>query len=100
MVQLIFTPDDSGTNRASGYATVSYSSDSKDETVFGTTEDYLASVFKTAKEDGETLDGTEKNIENATDNPLDFRDYLILDSNGAIVFDTEYTRKSTDQTQA
>jgi len=97
-MELIFTPDDSGTNRASGYATVEYSSNSEEETVVETTEDDLASIFEQAKADGETLDGADESIDAAIDAPLAFRDYLILDSNDTIVFDADYVRETNDET--
>jgi len=99
-MELLFTPDDSGTNRGSGYATIPYSSDSEDETVVETTEDGLATIFKTAKAAGETLDGPDESIDAAIDDPLAFRDFLILDSNGSIEFDADYARPKPDETQA
>jgi hypothetical protein len=61
-MKLIFIPDDSGVDRATGYATVRYSSDSEKEVVVETTEDDLASIFEQAKVSGETLDGAEAMI--------------------------------------
>jgi len=95
-MQLIFTPEDSGTIRGTGYATVEYSSDAEDETVVETTETDLASIFETAKSNGETLDGADSSIDAAIDDPLSYIDYLILDSNGAVAFDPDHVRE--DQT--
>jgi len=97
-MQLIFTPDDSGTNRASGYATVPYSSDAEDETVAETTENALKKIFENAKADSETLDGADASIDSAVDDPLSYIDYLILDSNDAIVFDPDYAREDPTST--
>jgi len=100
-MELIFTPDDSGTDRVNGYATVPYSSNSEDETVVETTEDDLASIFEQAKSNGETLDGADASIDAAIDAPLAFLDYLILDSNDAIAFDDAHVREQpTDSTSA
>lgn len=96
-MQLIFAPDDSGTDRASGYATVSYSSDAEDETVVETTEDDIAAVFEDAKASGGTLDGAEASIDAAIDDPLSFLDYLVL-VDGTIEFDDSHTRESPDGT--
>ena len=91
-MQLLFTPDDSGTIRATGYATVSYSSDAEDETVVETTEEELVTVFQTVADGGTTeLPGTADSIDAAVEDPLAYRDYLVLE-NGEIAFDEGYTR--------
>lgn len=91
-MQLIFTPDGSGTTRASGYATVTYSSDSEEETVVETTEEELAAVFQAASDSGVTqLPETGDSIDAAIEDPLAYRDYLVL-KDGEIVFDEGYTR--------
>ena len=91
-MELIFTPDDSGTDRASGYATLPYSSDSEEETVVETTEDALSGFFEDAKSAGETLDGAGESIDAAIEDPLAYRDYLVLED-GEIVFDADHTRE-------
>lgn len=93
-MELIFRPDDSGTIRACGYATVAYSSNANDETVVETTEDDLAAIFETAKADGGTLDGADGSIDAAIDAPISFLDFLILDADGTIVFDTSHVRET------
>lgn len=98
-MELIFTPDDSGTTRATGYATVPYSSDAEDETVVETTEADLVAIFEDAKSAGETLDGPDESIDAAIDDPLAFRDYLVL-VNGTIEFDSDYVRETPDGTSA
>ena len=97
-MELLFRPDDSGTDRGTGYATVDYSSSAEDETVVETTEDALANVFENAKASGGTLDGTDETIDAAIDDPLGFLDYLILDDSGSIVFDSDYVRETPDGT--
>lgn len=92
-MELIFTPDDSGTTRATGYATVDYSSNAENETVVETTEDTLATIFQDAKSNGETLDGADAAIDGAIDDPIPFRDYLIL-VGGTIEFDSDYSRST------
>mgnify|MGYP006283222433 CR=1 FL=1 len=94
MIQLILTPDDSGTKRGTGYATVPYSSDSEDETVVETTEDKLSAIFENANSSGETVDGADESMDAAIEDPLAFRDYLILDSDGEITFDSGHTREN------
>lgn len=93
-MQLIFTPDGSGTNRATGYATVNYSSDVEDETLVETTEDELAGVFEQAKADGGTLDGVDETLDDAIADPLAYQGYLVLDDAGAVTFDDAYVRES------
>ena len=91
-MELIFTPDDTGKTRASGYATVSYSSDAEDETVVETTQENIATVFEQAKESDKTLDGADISIDAAVENPLAFYDYLVL-KDGKIAFNPGHTRK-------
>ena len=96
----IFYDDGDDAPRMTGYARDGYQTTDKNETLKETTEDGLASVFKTAKSNGGTLDGADSSIEAAIDDPLAFLDYLILDSNGAITFDSDYARPKPDETQA
>ena len=95
-MELLFTPDNSGTDRGTGYATVDYSSSAEDETVVETTEGDLASIFEQAN--GETLDGSDASIDAAVDDPLAFSDFLILDDSGSVVFDSDYVRETPDGT--
>jgi hypothetical protein len=88
----IFIPDGSGTTRMSGYTTVSYSSDTNEETVVETTESNLTSIFETAKSNDETLEGIDGTIDDAISDPLSFLDYLVL-VNGSIEFDPDYVRE-------
>jgi len=97
-MELLFTPDNSGTDRGTGYATVDYSSSAEDETVVETTEDALANVFEDAKAGGGTLDGAEETIDAAIDDPLGFLDYLIPDGSGNIAFDDGYVREQPGPT--
>jgi len=91
MVHTIFT-NDGGENRCTGYTTVPYSSDLENEMVVETTEDDLASIFEKAKAEGGTLDGADESIDAAIDDPLAFRDYLILDIDENIAFNGGYSR--------
>lgn len=91
MIEMIFTPDDSGTTRACGYATVEYSSSAENETVVETTEDDLTAVFEQAESNGETLEGADSPIDEAIEDPLSFIDYLVLDGD-TISFDSDYAR--------
>lgn len=99
-MELIFTPKDTGTTRATGYATVPYTSDAEYETAVETTESGLAAIFEDAKANSETLDGPDESIDAAIDDPLAFLDYLILDSDDSIAFDSDYVRETPDETQA
>jgi len=93
-MQLIFTPDDGGATRATGYATVSYSSDAEDETVVEASEEELAAVFQAAADSGVTeLPKTGDSIDAAIEDPLAYRDFLVLEG-GEIVFDDAYSRPS------
>lgn len=91
-MQLIFTPDSSGTARATGYATVSYSSSAENETVVETTKDGLTSIFENAKKAGENFDGTDATVDGAINGPLSFLDYLVL-VEGNVEFNSEYVRE-------
>jgi len=88
-MQLIFAPDESETNRATGYATVPYSSDAENETIIETVEGDVVAIFEDAKASGKTLDGADESIDAAIDDPLTFRDYLVLED-GSIAFDEGY----------
>lgn len=94
MIEIMFTLTNSGVKRARGYATVPYSSDNETEMVVETTESDLSAVFETAKSNGETLDGTDASIDAAVDDPLSYLDFLILDANDSILFDSDYTRQT------
>ena len=96
----IFYDDGSGTIRMTGYAQNGYETTDDNETLKDTTEDDLSSIFEAAKSDGETLDGADKSIDAAIDDPLAFSDFLILDSNDTIAFDTDYVRDSTTETSS
>jgi len=80
MINLITQRDEKGVQRARGYATVEYSSTIEDENIIKITEENLASIFETAKSNGETLDGAASSIDAAIDDPLSYIDYLILDT--------------------
>ena len=99
-MKLLFRPDDSGTDRGTGYATVDYSSSAEDETVVETTEDELSTIFETMKSNGEVLDGAEASIDAAVDDPLGFLDYLILDTDERLGFDDGYVREQPGPTKS
>jgi len=97
-MQLLFTPDDSGTDRCTGYATVPYTSDSEDETVVETTEEELAAVFQTAADGGiSELPGAGDSVDAAIEDPLAYRDFLVLED-GEIAFDDGYVREQPGPT--
>jgi len=89
-----------GDGNIKGYASYETTHLKKKEETIEVTESELAGIFETAKSNGETLDGADSSIEAAIDDPLAFLDYLILDSNGAITFDSDYARPKPDETQA
>ena len=93
-MELLFRPDDSGTDQGTGYATVDYSSSAEDETAVETTEDELSTIFETMKSNGEVLDGAEASIDAAVDDPLAYLDYLVLEDD-EISFDESYERSDT-----
>jgi hypothetical protein len=94
MIEIMFTLTNSGVKRARGYATVPYSSDNENETVAETTKADLATLFEQAKTNGETVDGADASIDAAVGDPLSYLDFLILDSDDAILFDSDYTRQT------
>jgi len=89
MVTLIFL-DKNGTYRPSGWARYGYSSEIKNERTAATSEDELSDVFE--QSGVVELAGTDEPIEAAIEEPLRFRDFLILED-GEIVFDDEYVRE-------
>jgi len=89
---------DGGSYRGEGWVSVEYSSTSENQKVTETTEEDLATIFEQAKSDGETLDGADASIDAAVDDPLRYIDYLILDSNDAIVFDPDDAREDPTST--
>ena len=78
-----------------GYATTEYKSDISGQTTIETTEDELAGVFQDVKSSGGSLDGAGASIDASIDDPLAFRDFLIL-VDGTIEFDPDHVRE--DQT--
>jgi hypothetical protein len=91
-MQLLFTPDDAGTTRATGYATVDYSSNAENETVVETTVEELTAMFQAAADSGVTdLPKTGDSIDAAIEDPLAYRDFLVLEG-GEIAFDDGYSR--------
>lgn len=95
MVQLTF--DETG--RTIGYSD-DYIDDAAAEDVIKTSESELSTIFQSASDSGGTLNGADSSIEAAIDDPLAFRDFLILDSNDSIAFDSDYARPKPDETQA
>jgi hypothetical protein len=94
---LIFSPDQSGTVRNSGFTTVPYSSDDDSEQVIETTKADIVALFKQAKKDGHTLGGVDATMQEAIDAPIEYRDYLILTDAGEIAFDPDYSRPDLPQ---
>jgi len=88
-MQLIFKKNDDGTNRVTGAGKglVSVS----DSQLVSTSEEGLSDVFANASVD--ELAGTGDPIEAAVEDPLAYRDFLVLE-NKEIVFDAEYVRPS------
>lgn len=80
--------------RGKGHARVDYSSSSKNETVVETTDEDLSEIFANA--DADELAGTDEPIDAAIEDPLRFRDYLILED-GEIVFDEDYVRDGDEE---
>jgi len=95
MVTLIFL-DKNGTYRSSGWARYGYSSEIKNERTAATSEGELSAVFEDA--DVDVLAGTDDPIEAAIEDPLTYRDFLILED-GEIVFDDEYEREEVEDTE-
>jgi len=93
---MIHTIIDTRTGRVSGYSTVDYSGAKYEKTIESTEED-LSAVFKSAKSNGQTLDGAEASIDAAIEDPLPFLDYLIL-VDGSIEFDDAYVREDPSST--
>ena len=88
MINVIFHSE---TGRMIGHSTVDYSSDAEYEQTEKTAVDELSAAFENA--DVDELAGVGDSIEEAIDDPLAYRDFLILDDNGEIAFDEEYERE-------
>ena len=87
-IQLLFN---SKNGRCKGHASERYNhQESNSETLVQTTENELSEVFEETAVD--ELAGTDEPIEAAIDDPLAYRDFLILED-GEIAFDDEYVRE-------
>ena len=93
MTELIINTE---TGRIVGYTSVNYASNRTDRESVKTTESELSAVFDEA--DVDELAGTGEPIEVAIDDPLAYRDYLIL-VDGEIVFDDGYEREVDEDTE-
>lgn len=90
MINLRFKPRSDGSYRVVGYTTVPYSTSNEEEQIAETSQDEIANVFEDA--DVDELEGTGESIEAAIEEPLRFRDFLVLEG-GEIAFDDEYVRE-------
>jgi len=96
---ITFRADGSGSYRGEAWVTVEYSTSSSEQELVETNEDDLAEVFEAAKESGtDKLAGTGEPIEAAIDDPVAYRDFLILED-GEIAFDDEYVREDEDDAE-
>jgi len=95
MVNIIFKEKD-GVLRSIGYSSVTYSSNDDEEVVVEMAEDELSNIFDQA--DVNDLPGTGEPIESAVEEPLRFRDFLIL-KDDEIVLDDEYVREDEDDAE-
>lgn len=89
MIRAIFKSDETGAQRMIGYARTEYSSSDDGEVIVEATEADLAEIFEAAPV--EELAGADAAVEAAVDDPLSYRDFLVLEDSG-IVFDGGYTR--------
>lgn len=89
--------DTENSNGMQGFSKVETSTSNSRFEIVETSEANLAAVFEDAKASGGTLDGADTSIDAAIDDPLRFRDYLVL-VDGTIEFDDDYVRD--DQTSA
>ena len=88
-IQLLFN---SKNGRCTGYASERYNhQESNTGTLVQTLEGDLSDVFE--QSDVDKLAGVDEPIEAAIDDPLAYRDFLILDDNGEIAFDHDYVRE-------
>lgn len=93
-VQVLFNLEN---GRCTGYASERYNhQESNSETLVQTTKNGLSEVFKESGVD--ELAGTGKPIEAAVEDPLAFRNFLILED-GKIVFDGEYVYEDGDDAE-
>ena len=96
MVNIIFKEKD-GVLRSIGYSSVNYSSNDDEEVVVEMAEDELSNIFDEA--DVNDLPETGEPVEAAVEDPLRFRDFLVLEG-GEIAFDEEYVRDAHDEDDA
>ncbi|QBI90042.1 uncharacterized protein ChaoS9_175 [Halobacterium phage ChaoS9] len=88
MIQAIFKPDD-GTNRMVGHVSTEYTTDDESEILVETSIGELSEAFEDAPV--EELPDIGHPVNLAIENPLTYRDYLILE-NGDVVYDENYSR--------
>jgi len=90
-VQVLFNSEN---GRCVGYASEIYNhQETNSETLVQTTEGDLSDVFEQSEVD--KLAGVDEPIEAAIDDPVAYRDFLILED-GEIAFDDEYVREDED----
>ena len=90
-MKLIIKETDDGENRATGVGRNLISA--SNSLTYETSESELSTVFEGA--DADELAGTDEPIEAAIDDPLAYRDFLILED-GEIVFDESYAREGEE----
>ena len=92
-MNLIITTSESR-RRAVGWARNEYSNDGADEEPVSCAEEDITAAFKRARDAGHSLAGVDEPIDAAVEEPLDYYDYLLVESDGSVVFNADYSRDS------
>jgi len=80
--------------RIVGWAHNEYSNDAADEEPVDCAEEDIKAAFERARDAGHSLAGVDEPIDAAVAEPLDFADYLLVDSDGVPQFNPDYSRGS------
>jgi len=80
--------------RIVGWAASEYANDAAAETPIDCAEEDITAAFKRARDAGHSLAGVDESIDAAVAEPLDYLDYLIVESDGSVAFNAAYSRGS------
>jgi hypothetical protein len=78
--------------RIVGWTRAQYSNDSTDEEPVDYAEEEIKAAFERARDASHSLAGVDEPIDAAVAEPLEFADYLIVESDGSLAFNPDYSR--------
>lgn len=80
--------------RIVGWARNEYQNDADSEQPVDCAEEDITAAFERARDAGHSLAGVDESIDAAVAEPLDYVDYLIVESDGSVAFNADYSRGS------